>query len=204
MEVRINRKRTYWWWRNVNHWTITCDNWFPLFYFITWLIYNTYLLFHFNSLAKNDQLVPSKRYYHLIFGEIDRERYVGHSTFYHGACRIGYRADQLVRYNAAIYTGYKRPLKIGCPCRAGSIYYSLLKTHDIIEKNIMLIIIRQIWEMIKIPVMDLSQPTAIKSTVLSSPRIKKKRETSSSKKRYRGITRCFMWKMFLVHLFGVM
>ena len=84
-------------------------------------------------------------------------------------------------YNAAIYTGYKRSFKIGCPCRAGSIYYSLLKTHDIIEKNIMLIIIRQIWEMIKIPVMDLSQPTAIKSTVLSSPRIKKKRETSSSK-----------------------
>jgi hypothetical protein len=45
----------------------------------------------------------------------------------------------------------------------------------------MLIVIRQIWEMIKIPVMDLSQTTAIKSTVLSSPRIKKKRETSSSK-----------------------
>ena len=72
-------------------------------------------------------------------------------------------------------------LKIGCPCRAESIYYSLLKTHDITEKNIMLIIIRQIWEMIKIPVMDLSQPTAIKSTVLSNPRIKKKRKTSSSK-----------------------
>ena len=73
------------------------------------------------------------------------------------------------------------PSKLAAPCRAGSIYYSILKTHDITEKNIMLIIIRQIWEMIKIPVMDLSQPTAIKSTVLSSPRIKKKRETSSSK-----------------------
>ena len=71
------------------------------------------------------QLVLSKRYYHLIFGEIDRERYVGHSTFYHGACRIGYRADQLVRYNAAIYTGYRNaPSKLAVLAELKSIYYS--------------------------------------------------------------------------------